>query len=217
VLAKEILAKAVAGALVAGAALASSATAAADPPPPDIPVDPAAPAPPSANGIPPLSDLTSPLAQNGAGPAGLAGGLPENPLQGTLTGNHDSEYFLAQNPVPEAPGGDPGGTPPNLSAFNNAWLLPQNLVPSAPGAGQVYDVPPGEENANVGPLDPFRRMHHMNTDGLLKGGLLGQMPKEQLGEPLPGTAPPPGTATPPGLVQFLPDPAPVDPPPPPAG
>ena len=46
---------------------------------------------------------------------------------------------------------------------------------------------------------------------MLKGGLLGQMPQEQLGEPLPGTAPPPGTDVPPGLVQFQPDP-----PPPPA-
>jgi hypothetical protein len=51
----------------------------------------------------------------------------------------------------------------------------------------------------------------------LKGGLLGQMPQEQLGEPLPGTAPPPGTAVSPGLEQYLPDPAPADAPPPPAG
>ena len=207
---------AVAGLLTAGAVIAFPATAAADPAPPEIPVDPAAhapPAPPAPNGIPPLSELTSPLAQSGADPPGLSGGLPANPF----TGNPDNAYFLAQNPIPTASGGSAVGTPPNLSAFNNAWLLPQNLVPSAPGEGQVYDVPPGEENANIAPLDPFRRMHHMHVDGYLKGGLLGQMPKEQLGEPLPGTAPPPGTAIPPGLVQFLPDPAPADVPPPPAG
>jgi hypothetical protein len=59
----------------------------------------------------------------------------------------------------------------------------------------------------------------MYRAGMLKGGLLGQMPQQQLGESLPGTAPPPGTNIPPGLVQFQPDPAaPPDgaPPPPPA-
>ncbi len=204
---------AVAGLLAAGAVVASQAIAGADPPPPEVPADPAAPTPPAPNGIPPLADLTSPLAQSGGSPTGLSGGLPANPF----TGNPDNAYFLAQNPVPEASGGAGVGTPPNLSAFNNAWLLPQNLAPAAPGEGQVYDVPPGEENANITPIDPFRRMHHMHVDGYLKGGLLGQLPQQQLGEPLPGTAPPPGTATPPGLVQFLPDPAQADEPPPPAG
>ena len=47
----------------------------------------------------------------------------------------------------------------------------------------------------------------MYRAGMLKGGLLGQVPQEQLGEALPGTAPPPGTNIPPGLGQFLPDPA----------
>ena len=73
-----------------------------------------------------------------------------------------------------------------------------------------------------------RYMRMWYRDGRLKGGLLGQMPQQQLGEPLPGTAPPPGTVISPGLVQNLP-PAPDDgsapappglilpPPPPPAG
>ena len=39
----------------------------------------------------------------------------------------------------------------------------------------------------------------MYRAGMLKGGLLGQVPQEQLGEPLPGTAPPPGTNLPPGV------------------
>ena len=57
----------------------------------------------------------------------------------------------------------------------------------------------------------------MQRAGLLKGGLLGQSPQEQLGEPLPGTAPPPGTNIPPGLVQYLPDPPPPPDAPPPPG
>jgi hypothetical protein len=46
----------------------------------------------------------------------------------------------------------------------------------------------------------------MYRAGMLKGGLLGQVPQDQLGEPLPGTAPPPGTNVPSGLGEFLPGP-----------
>ena len=89
---------AVAGLLTAGAVSAFPATAAADPPPGDSGRSGgAAPAP---NGIPRLSDLTSPLAQSGAAPPGLSGGLPANPF----TANPDNAYFLAQNPIPEASG-----------------------------------------------------------------------------------------------------------------
>jgi hypothetical protein len=59
----------------------------------------------------------------------------------------------------------------------------------------------------------FGRYIDMYRAGMLKGGLLGQMPQQQLGEPLPGTAPPPGTNIPSGLSQFLPDPADAPPPP----
>src|SRR6476620_5177308 len=131
---------ALASMLAAGAVIAFPAIAAADPPAPEIPVDPAAPAPPPPGGIPPLADLTSPLAQSGTSSQPLSGGLP---LQ-VFSGDHNNEYFLAQNPVPAAPGVASGGpavaTPPNLSPFNNAYLLPQNLVRAAPGEGQVYDV-----------------------------------------------------------------------------
>jgi len=99
--------------------------------------------------------------------------------------------------------------------ITNSYLLAQNLVPSAPGQGTMYDVAPGEENANLSGIDWLKRMHHMHVDGYLKGGLLGQVPQSQLGEPLPGTAPPPGTNIPAGLGQNLPDPpAPGVPPPP---
>src|SRR6185436_20289414 len=88
----------------------------------------------------------------------------------------------------------------------------QNIAPAAPGKGQEFDVAPGDEHADVTRREWFGRYIDMYRAGMLKGGLLGQMPKEQLGEALPGTAPPPGTNIPPGLVQFLPDPnAPVDP------
>ena len=186
--AKEVVANiATAGALVVCVMLASSAIAAADPPAPGVPADPTVPAPPAATGmIPPLSTLTQPLAQSGATPETMTGGLPDRPF----AGGPDNEYVLAQNPVPEAPGEAPGGTPPNLTAFNNAYLLPQNLVPAAPGEGQLYDVAPGKEAAAITPLDLLRRVHHMHVDGYLKGGLLGQKPPEEFGEPVPPPADP---------------------------
>ena len=113
---------------------------------------------------------------------------------------------LGQNAAPSAPGADPGVVP-NLNLFNNAYGPQQCVVPSAPGKCEQFDVAPGQENADVSRREWLGRYIDMYRAGMLKGGLLGQVPQEQLGEPLPGTAPPPGTNVPPGLVQFQPDPA----------
>ncbi|KUH86099.1 MULTISPECIES: hypothetical protein [unclassified Mycobacterium] len=174
---------AVAGALAA-AAVASPATAGAEPPPAP-PVGPAVPAPPPAPPGPLAPMVGMPLAQNGS----LMPALPADP----------SQYLLGQNPLPSAPGGPPA-TPPNLRFPNNAYLLPQYMEPSAPGEGTMFDVAPGAENANISDFDYMRRLWHLYQGGYLKGSLLGQMPQDQLGAPLPGTAPPPGTNIPPGLT-----------------
>jgi hypothetical protein len=151
------------------------------------------------------------LAQNGqdANPAAL--GAP--PITGL-----DATTILGQNPLPSAPGADPGVIP-NLNPFNNGYGVQQCLAPSAPGKCEEFGVAPGDENADVSRRQWLGRYVDMYRAGMLKGGLLGQMPQEQLGEALPGTAPPPGTNIPPGLVQFQPDPAAPPggaPPPPPA-
>lgn len=223
-----------------GAAVAAMATAAADPPPPDPMLVPGAPAPAPVPAAPPpvpgapvpaapppaepsgfpapvigaplTTDAFGILAQNGQQSAAGAGGAP----LGTV--GLDATTVLGQTPLPTAPGAGPGVVP-NLNVFNNSYGVQQNLVPSAPGQGEQFDVPPGQENADVSKREWFGRYIDMQRAGLLKGGLLGQMPQEQLGEPLPGTAPLPGTNVPPGLVQFLPDPppppdAPAVPPPP---
>ncbi len=206
---------AVAGLLVLGAAVASSATAAADPEP-VAPADPALPAPPPPQGRV-VPGIGAPLGPNGLslleqtgtptnGPLGLPQGVDLNP-----------NNLLAQNATP----GGPPGTPPSMRAFNNGYLVEQNEVPSAPGQGTVVGVAPGQENSDISGLDFLRQIHRLHENGNLKGSLLGQMPQQQLGEPLPGTAPPPGTNVPPGLVQNLPpapDPAapPLDPATPPA-
>ena len=163
------------------------------------------------------------LAQTGQEPVPGALGAP--PVSGL-----DRDTVLGQLPLPSAPGAGPGVVP-NFNPFNNAYGPTQCLVPSAPGKCEQFDVAPGDENADVTRRQWLGRYIDMYRAGMLKGGLLGQMPQEQLGEALPGTAPPPGTNIPPGLVQFQPDPAPPPdapapltapgaaplPPPPPAG
>ncbi|MDX1875628.1 hypothetical protein SBI67_26205 [Mycolicibacterium sp. 120266] len=146
------------------------------------------------------------LAQNGVPSADVPGGLGAPTVAGL-----DRNTVLGQLPTPSAPGANPGA-PPNLNVFNNAYGVQQCLVPSAPGKCEQFDVEPGQENADVSRREWLGRYIDMYRAGMLKGGLLGQMPQQQLGEPLPGTAPPPGTNIPPGLVQYLPDP-----PPPPDG
>ena len=204
--------------LAVGAAVAFPAAAVADPPPPDpiaAPGDPAPPPPPPPEGptVPGLGQLS---------PAGLGvlaqTGLPQNAgaLGAPPVAGLDPTTLLGQNAVPSPPGAGPG-TPPNLRAFNNAYGAGAiNDKPAAPGQGTQFGVAPGDQNADVTGRQWLGRYIDLYRAGDLKGGLLGQMPKEQLGEPLPGTAPPPGTNVPPGLVQFLPDPA-TDAPPPPPG
>lgn len=205
---KKVANVAALGTLAFGAAVAFAATAAADPPPDPLPADPAPPPPPGPT-IPGVGQLNSnglsPLAQ--AGQDSVPGGLGAPAVNGL-----DRNSVLGQNLVPSAPGSDPGIVP-NLNVFNNAYGVQQNVKPAAPGQGEQFDVAPGDENADVSKREWFGRFIDMQRAGMLKGGLLGQLPQEQLGQPLPGTAPPPGTNVPPGLVQFLPDPA--APPPPP--
>ena len=156
------------------------------------------------NAFGPLPIVGAPLGPNGLSVLGQTGaatqpgrlGAPEVP-------GLDVTTLLGQNAAPAAPGAGPGA-PPNLNMFNNGYGIQQNIEPAAPGQGQQFDVAPGQENADVSRREWLGRYVDMYRAGMLKGGLIGQMPQEQLGQPLPGTAPPPGTNIPPGLVQFLP-------------
>jgi hypothetical protein len=211
---------AAAGLATFGAAVAFPTTAAADPPPPPDPVaapapgDPAPPPPPPGPTVPILG---VPLGPNGFGMLAQTG---QQSVPGALGAPQvyglDPTTILGQLPVPAAPGAGTGAVP-NLNPFNNAYGVQQYEKPSAPGQGEVFGVPQGQENDDVTKRQWFGRYIDMYRAGMLKGGLLGQMPQQQLGEPLPGTAPPPGTNIPPGLVQFQPDPPPPPDAPPPPG
>jgi hypothetical protein len=90
----------------------------------------------------------------------------------------DQTSVLGQNALPSAPGVGPGAVP-NLNAFNNAYGPQQCLAPSAPGKCEQFDVAPGEENADVPKREWLGRYIDMYRAGMLKGGLLGQVPQEQ--------------------------------------
>jgi hypothetical protein len=160
--------------------------------------------------------LGAPLGPNGLSVLGQTGSVaPPGRLGAPAVPGLDVTTLLGQNAAPAAPGGGPG-TPPNLNMFNNGYGIQQNVEPAAPGQGQQFDVAAGQENADVSRREWLGRYVDMYRAGMLKGGLIAQMPQEQLGQPLPGTAPPPGTSIPPGLAQFLaPEPAPPGAPAPP--
>ncbi|WP_445166326.1 hypothetical protein ACTXG7_21025 [Mycolicibacterium sp. Dal123E01] len=186
----------VAAAVAIGGALAGSATALADPGPSDPPVPPL----PPAGFVPPNATVGSALAQAGAPSVGPVG-LPDMSAYGP-------GLLLGQNPVPSAPGAPGPVATPDLHAFNNQYLVPQNVAPAAPGEGVAdIGIGPSADAPGTGRLAFLRRLHEMYQGGALDGSLLGQVPYEQLGEPLPGTAPGPGIFVPPGLGFGLVDPA----------
>ncbi|TGD87967.1 hypothetical protein BayCH28_09180 [Mycolicibacterium sp. CH28] len=168
-------------ALALGAAVAPMATAAADEP---LPADPAAPPPPAQGILPPpgaISDSVSGFADYLAGPAG-------------------SQLLLGQTPTPALAGTAPAA-PPNADILNGAQLLmAQNNGMPTPDQTSPYQLGPGADG-------PFARVNQWKGVHAFLHGALGRMPADQLGQPLPGTAPPPGTNIPAGPEQFLPDPA----------
>ena len=53
-----------------------------------------------------------------------------------LSPTYGPNILLGQNVVPSAPGAPVAVVAPNLSAFNDPYLLPQNTSPAAPGRGR---------------------------------------------------------------------------------
>lgn len=167
-----------------------SPVAAADPPPDPALIGPAVDADAPAAPTPPLDPFAAASAQSR---------VPSDALAGLLGGA--SPIALANQGVGLA------GTPPaNLLAATD-MLAPQ-----------YYRMPSGEANSpyvlqtNV-PASPFARLDAFQGVHALAHGGLGRMPGFELGQPLPGTAPPPGTNLPPGLEQFYVEPLPPAAPP----
>jgi len=183
---------AVTGALGVAALLVPNQTAVAEPaPPPDpavvVPVDPtvdaAAAAEPAPNPFLTNSQVTK-----------------ANPLMGFIDMLSQSSPATLLNPPPAA------GTAAAVNPLTGLdMLMPTSYGMPTGDAASPYVL--GE--ANNGPfarVNAFKGVHALGHAGL------GRMPREMLGQPLPGTAPPPGTAVPAGLEQFYADPAELLPP-----
>jgi hypothetical protein len=168
---------AVAGALTAGSALTAAATAAADPPPPPPPADPAAPVE-----IPPIT--------------GPMGAQLTNPGQGINL----AELLLPQHQVPAVQGTAPVATP-DYSALNTQWLLPPNMKLGEQAAGDTfYGSAPNDPNAPA----PDKWEYFKRSRGAFHS-VMGKLDQDQLGQPLPGTAPLPGSNIPAGTGENLPE------------
>ena len=155
-----------------------------DPPPPAPGIDPAPPAPMGL--IPPISTIGGLLGQTGIEPAGPLG-LPDLATYGNA-------LVLGQNLVPSVPGTAEQAVTPSLEVFTDEYLVPLNLVPAAPGEGSpAPGIGPNADIPGSGRIAMLRRLHEMYQAGNLTGALLGQLPKDEFGQPmLPEADPPPG-------------------------
>jgi hypothetical protein len=175
-------------------AVAGAATAVADPDP-ALPI----PVPGGEAAPPPRADVLAPVSTE----------TRQNPVQAMadMIGSAGSSSVLGQSPSPTGPGGEQL-VPPTT-------LLPQYYRMPTPDMTSPYQL------TQDAPAGPFARVDAFKGVHALLHGALGRMPADQLGDPLPGTAPPPGFVIPAGPEQFLPDPAllpdPAAPPPLPAG
>ena len=151
-----------------------------------LPVPPP-PAPPAPMGlIPPISTIGGLLAQTGIEPAGPLG-LPDLATYGNA-------LVLGQNLVPSVPGTAEQAVTPSLQVFTDEYLVPLNLVPAAPGEGSpAPGIGPNADIPGAGRIAMLRRLREMYQAGNLTGALLGQLPKDEFGQPmLPEPDPPPG-------------------------
>ena len=195
-LCRRLITGAAAAAFAVGAAVTAMATAAADDPPP---ADTGAPPPAPQQGfLPPANALQDSI----------------NGFAGYLGGPAGNQLLLGQTPTPAVAGSAPAA-PPDVAVLDGTQLLLPRNYRTVQGTD---DPTPSPYDLQQGvPPGPFARVDGLKGVHAMIHGALGRMPADQLGQPLPGTAPPPGTNIPAGPEQFVPDPQAPPPPPPPAG
>jgi hypothetical protein len=123
------------------------------------------------------------------------------------------DMLLSQTAVPALPGAQPAAAPDTSAVNSLPYLFGPNMDLSEQGQQSMYSNGPTDPNAPApnGRIDAFKRAHGIWHEGM------GKLDLSQLGQPLPGTAPPPGTNLPPGPMQFLSDDYGAPPAPPPPG
>ena len=153
---------------------------------------PAAPVLPT-EAVPPAPAPTTMLGQF----AQVAESNPVGAFTDVLT-NSAQPPVIGLSPVPpETVSSGPGADPLTLAML----LMPQNY--RAPAADQTspYPLAPNVAPSPFARIDAWKGMYALGWAGL------GRMPGDQLGQPLPGIAPPADSNMPPGLEQFYIPPA----------
>ena len=172
---------------------------------PALPVDPLVPVPAAGQPVTPPADPVAapdPAAAQQTMLGQFAQVAQTNPLammQDLLASSPQPALIGMAAPLP--------GTPPVPDPYTMAQgLKPQNF--RMPTADQVspYALAPNDNPSPFARINAFKGVHAMTHSNL------GRMPGDQLGQPLPGTAPPPGTNIPAGPEQFYVDPAATPPP-----
>ena len=162
----------------------------------------------SADPVDPLIPVPAP-ADPAALPADPASAPAPEGTQSTLLGQFAQaaqlnpfatmQQMIASSPQPTMLGAPPApGTNPGPDPISFAMTMdPRNFRMPTADQASPYSLAP---NTNPSPFDrvnAFKGVHaivHSN---------LGRMPGDELGQPLPGTAPPPGTNIPAGLEQYF--------------
>ena len=192
----------VVAAFVASVGSASAETEPVPVPGPDAPVEAPVAGPPA-----PADPIAAVSAQTKDNPVGILAGLVGTEAAGSPAA---AAPVVSANPMALANQGvGLTGTPPVDPLASVSSLYAHNFrMPSGDEASPYVlqtDVPPG----------PFARVDALKGLHAMLHGSLGRVPRSELGQALPGTAPPPGTNLPPGLEQFyVPPEAPADIPPP---
>lgn len=168
--------------IAVSAAVPGFPAATADPVAPD---DPELTGPPVAVGAASPDPFAAASAQSQADPAGVLGGL--------LAGGPSADALMVAVGLNAPPPLDPLASAGVLLPQN--YRMPSGEVPS-PYVLQT-GVPPG----------PFARVDALKGTHAVVHGALGRMPGAELGQPLPGIAPPAGMNIPAGLEQFYVGPA----------
>lgn len=183
-----------------GAGSASAESEPAQDPGPGAPVESAAEGPPI-----PADPFAVVSTQTKDNPIGLLAGL----MAPEAAGAPAAASPVAANPLAMANQAvGLTGTPPVDPLASVSALFAHNFRMPADDATSPYvlqtNVPPG----------PFARVDALKGLHAMVHGSLGRVPRSELGEALPGVAPPPGTNLPPGLEQYYSPPdAPADVPP----
>lgn len=157
-------------------------------------VDPLLPTdPPVPTDVPPVPPVP-PAPQSMIGQA-IGQVTQSNPVAAMADALANSQQVPVLGQAPLPPGTIASGPAPDPMALAQL-LMPQNYRMPAEDQDSPYALAPNTSPSPFARIDAWKGVH------AILHGSIGRMPSDELGQALPGTAPPPGSNLPPGLEQF---------------